>query len=699
MHKRPSCQAPASRQPEISWSIMHPEKPTTACMQAVIAAAARHHVDSFEICGDVHSSTGSLDGAIFFLDYPAAAARIDRPAVAATIATLNEVVDLAHQSGRPVYYWHREVMVPRTVVGTVPGLIDEDGEFNLLGAAYHDLIRSKIREFFANVPGMDGLVLTVTESDYSVIHNSNPERYPPPVVIERVVTTFAEELQARGKRFILRSFGSIAQDYEDILAGVERVKRDLDLEIETKITPYDFSPFMELNPYLRKSGSCGLSAEYDSIGEFLGAGYLPAPDPARVIQYVAYATEAGVTRHAIRVDRIGHPTFASTQAINLLAYDRATRDPRVTAESIWTEWAAAHWPDCAGDMTAIMQRGIELVKQTHFIDGHVIFHAFPLDSSQKWIKASGILSVFQPGISLAGHQGMWGILPAKRTPPRAFILEEKDAAVRLADDCWRRLLALQGRLPLAEFTLAETTWRNATIVSRLIREWCRCVCAYFDDMESARADHPTLAAAIRTAQAVYEEFLKTPLPLDTSPAAAAPPAACHEYDHGTGNEDSLESAYARPLWKIITSLVPEYLAEQKERSICRALAGVTDFIVCAGIAHDHRVYRYMHASHAVLTEGRLARAAGNRVFPNGFFECHLAAPSGGNWRILVSGDRTKSPGFLLTVNGNRLEAFYDDQGFYESRPTTVSPGGSITVRVQKLGVHYPLIHHLAVAAL
>ncbi len=676
---------------------MHPVKPTAAYMREVIAAARVYCVDSFEVCGDVHSSTGSLDGAIFFHDYPAAAARINRNAVTTTIATLNEVVALAHQSDRPIYYWHREVMVPRAVVETVPGLLDEDGEFNLLGAAYHELIRSKLREFFANVPAMDGLVLTVTESDYSVIHNSNPERYPPALVIERVVTTFAEELKARGKRFILRSFGSIAQDYEDILAGAERVNPKFAFEIETKITPYDFSPFMPLNPFLRKSNAFTLSAEHDSIGEFLGAGYLPAPDPARVIECVAHAAHIGVDRHAIRVDRIGHATFASTQAINLLAYDRAIQNPRVAAESIWSEWAATHWPGCADEMTSIMQRGIEVVKKTHFIDGHVIFHAFPLDASQKWVKASGILSLFQPGLSLAKHQGMWGILPAKHTPSREFILEEKDAAVRLADECLQRLLALKDRLSPAEFTVAETAWRNATVVSRLIREWCRCVCAYLADIEAERPGHPTLTAAIRAAQVVFEQFLQTSLPLDVSPRATHAPVAGHAYDHDTESEDCIESAYARPLWKIITSLIPEFLAEQKERTTCAALPGITDFVVCGGIAHDARALRYMHASHAFIVEGRLARAAGNRVFPNGFFECHLATPALSKFQIIISGHRAQSPGFLLTVDGQRIEALYDKDGRFVFTLNGASDAAIVTVRIQKLGAHYPWIHHVAVA--
>lgn len=685
--------------PEVTWSIMHPTKPTVGYMREVIAAADGYHVHSFEICGDAHSSSGNLDGAIFFRDYPAAAARIDRSAVHATIANLNAMVELAHRSGRPVYYWHREVMVPREVVERVPGLLDENGEFDLLGTAYHTLIRSKIREFFANVPGMDGLVLTVTESDYSVIHNSNPDRYPPTRVIERVIHTFVEELQARGKRFVLRSFGSVSQDYEDILAGAALVSPELKFEIETKITPYDFSPFLDFNPFLRRSGAAELSAEHDSIGEFLGAGYLPAPDPDRVLQSLRHAARAGVSRHAIRVDRIGHPTFTSTQAINLFAYDRAISDPSVTAQQIWREWAKKHWPECPEEMTDVMRQGIEMVKKIQFIDGHLIFHAFPLDASQKWVKAGGILSLFQPGIRLADHQGMWGILTTKETPTRDWILQEKDEAVIMADAGFARVSALRPRLPPEEFARSEAAWRNATVVSRLIREWCRCLCAYRDDMDAGRIDHRSLTAAIRAAKAIFEEQLGILLPLDLPPAASVKPLGQgHEYAHDNTHENSIEAAYGRPLWKILLTLESEFVAEAQERRRCLEQQGVIDFVVCGGIAHDHRVQRYMHASHATLTAGRVSRIVGNRVFPNGFIECRFSISDLADVQVVICGDREKTPGFLLLVDGRPHEAAYDAEGKFALAPEPISPSGVLVVRIQKLGPGYPWIHSISIVA-
>ncbi len=685
--------APSKSRPEITWSIMHPVKPDAAYMREVITQAAHYHVDSFEICGEVHSSLGGLDGAIRFREYPAVAAALDAAQIERNAALLRDIVSLAHASGRPVFYWHREVMVPRLVVENIPGLRDGNGEFDLLGEAYQELVRAKIREFFENVPEMDGLVLTLTESDYSVIHNSDPRRYPPREVVKQVVETFAAELHGRGKRFVLRSFGSVAQDYEDILAGAQEVRAEFPIEIETKITPYDFSPFLPFNAYLRKTGSRTVSAEYDSIGEFLGAGYLPAPDPARVIASVNYARAQGVTRHVIRIDRIGHPTFGSTQAINLLAFDRAIGDSRVTADAVWAEWAAGHWSGCGDEMTVLMKRGIELVKKTHFIDGHVIFHAFPIQPELKWIKACGILSLFRPGQSLAHHQGMWGILTGRTTPSRRALLQEKDEAVEIADTGLKAIRQLRGRLPDSEYRTAESAWHNATMVTRALRHWCQAVCAYFVDMEQERENHPALDAAIEAARAELTPLAAVAHLVDAPDVAMNATRASHEYGGGELPGDSITSAYVRPILQHLTLLAAEFDAEFRERTRWRARRGMVDFVVCGGLLDDIRVVRYMHASHARLMDGRPARLAGNRVFPNGFIEVRLAVPTDGNARLVIQGDAGAGREFRLIIDGADQVARFGHRGESEIAvvPAEGRGAGTVDVRIQKLGTDYPAI--------
>jgi hypothetical protein len=161
-------------------------------------------------------------------------------------------------------------------------------------------------------------------------------------------------------------------------------------------------------------------------------------------------------------------------------------------------------------MIRLMQRGIEMVGKTHFIDGHVIFHAFPIDAGMKWIKACGILSVFIPDTDLGTHQGMWGILP-KKAPARSALLQEKESAVHIADECLEELRSMRNLLPAEDYRILENAWENAVAVTRLVRNWCRCICAYLDDLQNLRPDHPNLDKAISASRPDFERVTPTQL--------------------------------------------------------------------------------------------------------------------------------------------------------------------------------------------
>lgn len=344
-------------------------------------------------------------------------------------------------------------------------------------------------------------------------------------------------------------------------------------------------------------------------------------------------------------------------------------------------------------MTALMRRGIEMVKKTHFIDGHVIFHAFPIQPELKWIKSCGILSVFSPGADLTRHRGMWGILGDRLSPAsRAEILWEKDEAVRIADEGLGALRKLEGRLAAAEFGLAETAWRNAATIARWIRAWCAGVAAYFDDMEKALDDCPALHRVMAAARPDF------PNAGAAGRAGARPKSGDHEYGDHASAEDNIVAAYARPIWQHLERLTEEYGVELAERRHWQALPGLVDMIVCGGLTDDHRVRRYMHASHSQI-ETRPSRIVGNRVFPNGFIECRLRAPHAAGLRLRIEGDATESCGFRLNVNGVEVDAAYDGNGAFELPvpPAAGEPPGpvGVTVRIQKAGTDYPWIHGVA----
>jgi hypothetical protein len=71
---------------------------------------------------------------------------------------LQEIVDIAGAIDKPVYLWHREIMMPQGMLTDRPALLDKDGEFDLLGRDFEEFLRYKLDNLFRVIPGIGGAV-------------------------------------------------------------------------------------------------------------------------------------------------------------------------------------------------------------------------------------------------------------------------------------------------------------------------------------------------------------------------------------------------------------------------------------------------------------------------------------------------------------------------------------------------------------
>ena len=648
----------------ISWSVMHPTELDPPYMQRVVDKAAEYGgVDSFEVCGRCGFAWGGINALVDYAPYPRTAAAVDKELIAVTRKRMNEIVEIAHKAGKPVYYWHREGYMPKEMTLDVPELLDENGEFDLLGRPYLDYVRWKVSSAFDAVPGLDGIVLTLTEADFSVIHNSNPQRYPAAKVVDTINRIFIEEHNKRGKTFIFRSFGSVAQDYEDLLAGAALTAKDYKFEVETKITAYDFDPFLPENPFLRKIPGGMLGAECDCLGEYLGAGYLPAEQTKVIRRYINEANAKDTDRFTIRIDRVGNTIFDSAQEVNLYAYMRFIRDAKATPEEIMNEWAARRWPKCREEMKKLSRMGFDVTVSTHFINHNVSFHQNPTAPNFKYIKSCGIMGLYRDGYDLHMARDMWGILSHERAPGRDFIREEKAKAVRLADEGLKLLESLKDRLDSAEYSRHRRAWYNATKATRAVKAFTDCACAYFDDMDLNDVSAKSLRAAITAAE-------KTIIPEMTNP----------NIDRNTFNMtrcvpmgDNLDRIYFFPYLWLSREFLNEYNAEFKARAKLLARKDVIDFIIPGGMYDDVRTHRSsMHASYQTIESGVPARFVGNPTFPNG--------------TITVE---------FKDVPGARIEIDADPAYSKEYNLVESVANGIRTVTISKKGLKYPAIRSIA----
>ena len=658
--------AAALSAPEISWSVFHPEWPDLDYFKRVVQKADEYgHVDSFEACGRCGHFNGGLNGFLLYEPYPSAAKDVDRDWVMKNRRLLGDIVEVSHKSGRPFYYWHREIFMPKGVLKDVPELKDADGEFDLMGEAYAKYLRWKVDAAFKAVPALDGIVLTLTEADFSVIHNSNQDRYPPEKVVEKIVRIFAEEHERLGKRLIVRSFGSIAPDYEQIIAGSKAAAKDHRFEVETKATAYDFDPFLPNNPFLRKIPGTTLGTECDGLGEYFGAGYFPAAQVPVIHRYVRDAREQNADRYTIRIDRVGNSIFDSAHEVNIYAYMRFIRDPKATPDEVLEEWAERRWPKCKDEMKRLAGMGFEAVKRTQFIDESVAFHQNPPAPNFKYIKSCGICSIFRDGADLHRTERMWGMLSDRKTPGRAAIRAEKDEAVRIANEGLRTVESLKDRLDPAEYARQLRAWRNLVTVSTATREYVRCACAYFDDMDANDAKALRLEAAIAAADKAIAGLMKDPN------------RKIGGYiDSCSAMGEDMDVAYLYPLRWLCKEFLREYRAEHAARQKFLGRKDVVDFVIPGGIYDDVRSWRTaMHASYQSIDSGVPVRFAGNGIFPNG----------------VVRIDFKDVPGTELEIDLDPSGAAREDCEIVK----TVKDG-RVTVSIgKKRGERYPAIRSVA----
>ena len=661
---------------EITWSLMHPTPLDPEYMRQILPHTRRYRMDSFELCGECHTPYGGLDGLIDYAEFPHAAASWNQETVQENRRRLNEIVRLAHSEGKAVYYWHRDVMLPPGLLQDMPDLLDENGEFDLTGDSFARLIDYKVSLAIQAVPELDGVVLTLTEADYSAIHNSDTQKYPPVKVVAFVIEHFARALGRLGKRFIMRSFGSIAKDYEDILAGAKSLAGKLSFEVETKITPYDFDPFLPVNPWLKHTPGFQLGAECDCLGEFLGRGFLPLEHVHKIVEHVHAAQKAGVARFAIRMDRCGHRIF-DLYEINYYAYSRAIECPDITAEQVRQEWQEAHYPASERETLAKLdQMSWELVTRTMFLDHHVLFHG---NYCMKYLHAAFVFALFQEGASLKNGREVWSILTDRAAPGCARLIAEKEEAVEMARTGLALLRSLN-RKP----DWREQLWENACTFTQAILGLVKCIAAYVHDMSAS--DQPRqLPAMVQETHELLESLAGHPL----QPATKV--RFVNGLEHRTGEDrQSVESVLLFPLDTICHQLLTLFQAEEKARH--DFLANVTDGMVCGGIMDDGRILRYMHGSHCAILNGYPARWAGNRVFPNGFMEFKMKRAD----ELALFGAPEEAPSFAVTLDGTRQVCQWDANG-QASLP--LPPGDSpVLIRLEKVGRAYPAFYAVATRA-
>ena len=386
---------------------------------------------------------------------------------------LNRLIDRAHGHGLKAFVWTHELdEAPEGIRGP-------DGRVNLEAPELAAAVRRKYRDLFRALPAVDGVVLTLSETAFKVFDDgqvstsmSKPER------VTRIVETVHAACRETDppRALIVRDWGNLGagswDDLESIRQGIAAAPDDV--VVMTKITAGNWY-LMVRSPLIGAYPGRLQIAEFDLCGEHHGQQNVPWCAVEYLHGEFRLALSRGIGGVAGRVDRMGSHALGKPGEINLAAFARWWRDPAVSPDRVWSDWAEARYGrDAAPWVIAALQRthdivlGTYYVKKCYFLQDHSC--VAELDYVERHLRDKRA-SRWDPAFE-------W--IEKRLLDPNATVLamavEEKDEAIRLAEQALGNIERAGEHLAAGDREDLRGHLERLHHVARIFRAVCR---AYF----------------------------------------------------------------------------------------------------------------------------------------------------------------------------------------------------------------------------
>ena len=647
----------------------HEKYPTWEHCQPIIENAKNHGVQRLEIAGDAQNATGNLHAYILFEKYPEIIPMQHPEIIKSQIKELRKICQRAHELGMQIDIWHREVSLSIETLCTIKGVINEYGDIDFTGS-FLTLIQTKIEEFFQNVPEIDGLVLTLTESSMPVLHVVNKDKNPPVQNIKNVIQVVKDVCQRHNKRLTVRPFAALDEDYQYINEALHLRDNKDDFAVEVKVVPYDWNPFLPVNPNLEKYADLSLIVELDLMGEYYGQGFVPCCFPEEIKRYIAYIKEHNIPQIVGRVDRLSNRALDSVNDINVLAMTRAWDNPEIAIDDIYTEWICKRWDEkTAQHIIPILKRTFGIAKKTFYLDEHLISHWHFINfEMSKWCWLYGL---FKPGEKLYRTRAEWAILSHKTTPSWQDIIEEKDTAIAMIDGCLKELETVKSEIHAEAYEQLQKGFQNFLIIAKAYRQLFKLIIAYLRTIQDNGQGVETFQHEKAEAYSLIDNIAT---------------------DFGENFFGGLVGDFR----KIVDNIFIELDIELQITRDNNADESIVDWVLCGGISHEWRVRKTTHNSHVYREGNIIYRLAGNNVLADGFFEYELDVTKGEGALKIFWGDTGEIRECMLSINGKAQKLSEGDiNGFqWIEVPLYFNETQTVPIRVTKCSKYPPMISQI-----
>lgn len=386
---------------------------------------------------------------------------------------LKRFCDACHDLGMQVYLWNHQINNPpeRYIVPAGPEsprdrlMLDDQGLW--------DWLEDRYRRVLKRVPNFDGIILSLTESQFQV-HRDNVtiSDMPRHERMARLINAVHAGLSEAGKRVIVRDFLRTPEEMDAFTRALELVPDDV--WVFTKCVPNDWQYCYPPHPLLGKVAPHRQIMELDCATEMGATVNMPFVAPEYYKRQLQIARDKGLAGAIARCDDGFHSNCGLPDEMNVYAYSVLLHDPDRDVDAIWSDWCRMRFGASGAELAErVLRRSFDMltkIKYTlgfwtghsapsiEYTDGHLIHNSTAIWSddpthaeTDRFLKQSGPETVKAVVAEKAEAQGL-----AEQS--MADLFEGRDL---LSDDDYRMLSGYHIRS------------RNGAIVGRL---WAR---AYF----------------------------------------------------------------------------------------------------------------------------------------------------------------------------------------------------------------------------
>ncbi len=663
-------------------SVLNPTDIEEEYLLRVIEYAREKDYDHVEVVGAIHNFRhGNIDGITPYKKYAIYNADKDSEYIDRCIRALGRATALASKYGIKTYIWHHELDLPDGFEEDHPEALNLNGDIEITHPIVKDFLENKISDFFDAYPEMSGIVLTLHETKVPLLKLQNQILGKKERVIY-VLRILYNACTARGKELIVRSFASVEEDSDMMLAAIEAVSPDM--PIMDKWTQFDWPLTLPPNKALLKIKN-PLIIETDISGEYFGKNRIPAMVTKHIAERFEFCDKLHPLGYVHRIDRNGQKLFDSVNEVNLETVNAFMHGE--AADAYIDAFFKCEYGEAAEAVKALMLPTQELMEMLLHNRGYYFMQGsyFPdLNHS----KNHFYFEMMRRDFCIASDE--WFVKrPWDRGEPEDLIAE-KEELVERAGTALNELLMLKGKMSDEKYSGLLLRFKNLYYAALLFSELLNTFINYVRSFESGDD---------RYEQAFYENLRR----LDSIDDEGRRDVNDKNYYGNFGHYST------NPPCDIVKEFIAEiplsFEAEKRKTAELRKMH-LTDFVVCGGGLEGHKLKKEVNFSDTAIHNGELCRLPGNnrgggwsRINAHGWFSYEVSViPNFENEITLELGTLGERLAIKVTYDGK--ETVIDEplcgKKFVKFYYKASDGEGSLRIRFDRINTYTPLVYSIRV---